>query len=570
MKGTMVIDGRKIGFDNETNVLEVVRKAGINLPTFCYHSELSIYGACRMCIVEDQWGNTFTSCSQPPKDGMIIYTNTPKVQKYRKTILELILANHDRDCTACDRTGQCELQELALRFGIKKIRFDELTERLPIDTSSLSIVRNPNKCILCGDCVRVCEEVQGVGALSFAYRGSKMRISPAFDRNIAEVNCVDCGQCRAVCPTGAIIIKNDNNRVWEAVHDKSKRVIAQIAPAVRVALGEEFGLEPGEVTIGKIVAALKALGVDEVYDTAFAADMTVIEESKEFLERLTSGERLPLFTSCCPGWVKFAEQKFPEIVDNISTCKSPQQMFGAVIKKYYKDIDLEEKKETVMLSVMPCTAKKAEAAREEFENQGVRDVDFVITTQELALLIKEAGIVFEELEEESFDMPFGLASGSGIIFGSTGGVTEAVVTRLLKDKPDHIAKDVMFEKVRGMENIKEGIFNVDGTEVRLAVVHGLKNANELVRKIKSGEKHYDFVEVMACPGGCVSGGGQPVPMNTEMRRERAKGLHKLDRTSHIKSSEKNPLVISLFEDIVNDNHELLHVHKKVAVIEAQE
>jgi len=562
MKDIMIIDGKKVEFTKEKNVLEVVRKAGIDLPTFCYHSELSIYGACRMCIVEDTWGNTFASCSQLPKDGMEVFTNTPKVRKYRKTILEMILANHERDCTACDRTGRCELQELAIRFGIKDIRFDEIRKKLPIDKSSLSIVRNPNKCILCGDCVRVCEEMQGVGALSFAHRGSNITVTPAFGKDIAEINCVNCGQCRVVCPTGAIIIRNENHRVWEAIHDKSKRVIAQIAPAVRVALGEEFGLNPGEVTIGKIIAALKNLGVDEVYDTAFAADMTVIEESKEFVERLTSGEKLPLFTSCCPGWVKFAENKYPDIMDNISTCKSPQQMFGTVIKEYYKEINKKEEKETVMISVMPCTAKKAEAAREEFEHEGMRDVDIVITTQELALLIKEAGIIFEQLEDESFDMPFGLASGSGIIFGTTGGVTEAVVTRLLRNKPDHYAKDVLFENVRGMENLKETTFNIDGKEVKVAIVHGLKSTDELIKQIKAGQRYYDFIEVMACPGGCIAGGGQPIPINAEMRKERAKGLYKLDRTAHIKSSDKNPLVMSLFENIIKDNHELLHVHKK--------
>lgn len=560
--GTMIIDGRKVEFDKEKNVLEVVRKAGINLPTFCYHSELSIYGACRMCIVEDTKGKTFASCSEIPKDGMEIFTNTPKLQKYRKTILELLLAEHDRDCTACDRTGQCQLQELAVRLGIKEIRFNEMIDKLPIDKSSLSIVRNPNKCILCGDCVRVCEEVQGVGALSFAYRGSEMMVTPAFNKSIAEVTCVNCGQCRTVCPTGAIIIKNENYKVWEAIHDKNKRVVAQIAPAVRVALGEEFGLNPGEVTVGKIVAALKTLGIDEVYDTSFGADMTVIEESNEFVTKLTEGKGLPLFTSCCPAWVKFAENKFPDMLDNISTCKSPQQMFGSVLKEYYKDKDKEEGKETVVISVMPCTAKKAEAAREEFEHDGIKDVDVVITTQELAFLIKEAGIIFEELEEESFDMPFGLVSGSGVIFGSTGGVTEAVVTRLLKDKPNHTTKDIIFKDVRGMENIKEAVFDVDGIEVKLAVVHGLKNASELVKQIKSGERNYDFVEVMACPGGCVCGGGQPVSKRINRGIDRANGLYKLDRTSQIKSSEENPLISSLFEGMLKDRHDLLHVHKK--------
>lgn len=559
--GTMIIDDRKVEFNGEKNVLEVVRKAGIDLPTFCYYSELSIYGACRMCIVEDDRGKIFTSCSQIPRDGMKIYTNTPRLRKYRKVILELLLSNHDRDCTACNITGRCDLQALARRFGIDKIRFKENQHRLPIDDSSYGIVRNPNKCIYCGDCVRVCEEVQGVAALSFTHRGANIKISPAFDRKIGEVNCVSCGQCRTVCPTGAITVKDNREDFWNVIGDKTKRVVVQIAPAVRVALGERFGLPTGEITIGRIVAALKMMGVDEVYDTAFAADMTVIEESNEFLERLTNGENLPLFTSCCPGWVSFAENRYPELENNISSCKSPQQMFGAVIKEYYKDKDKEDGKETIMVSIMPCTAKKAEAAREEFQRDGIRDVDIVITTQELARMIKEAGIVFEELEDESFDMPFGLASGSGMIFGSTGGVSEAVVTRLLKDKPDHLDKDVIFKNVRGMEDIKEAIFNIEGKEVRIAVVHGLKNADKLVKQIKSGERHYDFVEVMACRGGCIAGGGQPAPVDINMRKDRAKGLYKIDRTSFIKSSEYNPLVTSLFDGLLKDKKDLIHVHK---------
>lgn len=560
--GTMMIDNRKVEFSDEKNVLEVVRKAGIDLPTFCYYSELSIYGACRMCIVEDQWGNIFTSCSQIPRDGMEILTQTPKLRRYRKTILELLLSNHDRDCTSCNITGRCDLQKLSRRFGIEEIRFGELDKKLPIDDSSQSIIRNPNKCIYCGDCVRVCEEVQGIGALSFTHRGSNLRISPAFNKTISEVNCVDCGQCRTVCPTGAITVKDDREVFWNVVGDQKKRVIAQIAPAVRVALGERFGMEAGEVTIGKIITALKMIGVDEVYDTAFAADMTVIEESDEFIERLSSGENLPLFTSCCPGWVKFAENRYPELKGNISSCKSPQQMFGAVVKEYYKEKDREDGKETIMVSVMPCTAKKSEAARPEFEIHGIKDVDMVITTQELARIIKEMGIVFEELEDESFDMPFGMASGSGIIFGATGGVTEAVVTRLLKDKPDHTEKQVIFKEVRGMNNIKESVFSVDGKEVRVAIVHGLKNADDLIKRIKSGEKHYDFIEVMACPGGCISGGGQPAPVNVEMRKQRAKGLYKIDRTSFIKSSENNPIASDLFKNLLKDKKHLIHVHKE--------
>ncbi|UUM11434.1 [FeFe] hydrogenase, group A [Clostridiaceae bacterium HFYG-1003] len=559
--GSMIIDNRKVEFSSEKNVLEVVRKAGIDLPTFCYHSELSIYGACRMCIVEDERGKVFTSCSTLPKEGMTIYTQTPKLRKYRKTILELLLSNHDRDCTSCNITGRCDLQKLARRVGLEEIRFEELDRNLPIDRSSHSIVRNPNKCIYCGDCVRVCEEVQGVGAISFANRGSNLLITPAFNKGIGEVNCVDCGQCRVVCPTGAITVKDDRKNFWALLEDKKKRVVAQVAPAVRVALGERFGMDGGEITIGKIVAALKIMGVDEVYDTAFAADMTVIEESAEFVDRLTKGENLPLFTSCCPGWVKFAENKHPDLLSNISTCKSPQQMFGAVVKEYYKAKDQADGRETVIVSIMPCTAKKAEAARPEFETEGIKDVDVVLTTQELASAIKEMGIVFDELEDEAFDMPFGLSSGAGMIFGATGGVTEAVVTRLLSQKPDQHAKPVIFKDVRGLENIKEATFNVDGLEVRLAVVHGLKHADELVRQIKSGEKNYHFVEVMACPGGCVAGGGQPSPVNHDLRAQRASGLYKIDRGSLIKSSENNPEVTQMFEDLLADNKHLIHVHK---------
>lgn len=559
---TMIIDNRNIEFDNEKNLLEVVRKAGINLPTFCYHSELSVYGACRMCVVEDERGKIFTSCSTIPKSGMKIFTHTPRLRKYRKTILELLLSNHDRDCTSCNLTGTCELQKLSRRFGLDNIRFEQTNRDLPIDDSSHGIVRNPNKCIYCGDCVRVCDEVQGVSALSLTHRGSDIKISPAFDKKLAEVNCVDCGQCRTVCPTGAITIKDDREKFWDVIANDSKRVVVQVAPAVRVALGERFGLPSGEVTIGKIIAALKMFGVDEVYDTAFAADMTVIEESNEFLGRFTSGEKLPLFTSCCPGWVKFAEQRYPELKSNVSSCKSPQQMFGAVIKEYYKKKDEEDKKETIMVSIMPCTAKKAEAARKEFEANGVRDVDIVITTQELARMIKEFGMVFEELEDESFDMPFGLASGSGIIFGATGGVTEAVVTRLLMDKPDHLAKDIIFKDVRGLQNIKEATFEFDGNSVKIAIVHGLKSADQLIKRIKSGESHYDFIEVMACTGGCVSGGGQPSPINSSMRKDRARGLYKIDRTSFIKSSEKNPLIVSLFDGLLKDRKDLIHVPKE--------
>ena len=564
MSGTMIIDGKKVNFNDQKNILSVIRDSNIDLPTFCYHSELSIYGACRMCSVETSDGKIIASCSELPKNGLEIYTNSPRIRKYRKMILELLLSNHDRDCTSCERTGKCQLQKLARRYGINQIRFNQLIVENEIDNSSPSIVRNPNKCIKCGDCVMVCEEIQGVGALGFSHRGTEVQIKPAFNKKLSETNCVNCGQCRIVCPTGAITIKNETQKVWDAIYDKNIRVIAQIAPAVRVALGEEFGLKPGEVTIGKIASILRKIGVDEVYDTALSADLTVMEESDEFLERFTKNENLPLFTSCCPAWVKFAENKYPELTKNISTCKSPQQMFGTVAREVFNKKDEEDGKKTFIISIMPCTAKKAEASRPEFSHDGVREVDVVLTTQELAIMIKEVGVNFHTIEEEALDMPFGIASGAGIIFGTTGGVTEAVLRRLLKDKFGKEDCQVIFNSVRGLESIKEATVEVDGKIINIAVVHGLKDADSLVRQIKNGERYFDLVEVMACKGGCIAGGGQPVPriITKETRSLRALGLYNIDKINQIKSSEDNYIVKSIYKDIIKDNNHILHVHKK--------
>ena len=563
MGGTMIIDNKKVPFTNQKNILSVIRDSGIDLPTFCYHSELSIYGACRMCSVETSKGEIIATCSEKPKDGMEIYTNSPRIRKYRKMILELLLANHDKDCTSCERTGRCQLQKLAKRYGLSRNRFTQLSQNNEVDNSSPSIIRNPNKCIKCGDCVMVCEEIQGIGALGFVDRGSDVIIKPAFNKTLAETNCVNCGQCRVVCPTGAIIIKNETEKAWNALYDPSKRVIVQIAPAVRVALGEEFGKKPGEISTGKIVAILKKLGAEEVFDTTLSADLTVIEESNEFLDRYSKGEKLPLFTSCCPGWVKFAENKYPELLKNISTCKSPQQMFGTVLREAYKDKDNEDGRDTFILSIMPCTAKKAEAVRPEFTHDGVKEVDLVITTQELAIMIKEIGIKFDEIEEESMDMPFGIGSGAGIIFGTTGGVTEAVLRRVLKDKFEKEDCEIIYNSVRGLDAVKEAIVNVDGNEIRLAVVHGLKNADNLIKQIKSGEKKYDLIEVMACVGGCIAGGGQPEPkiITRETRLLRAKGLYNIDKTNQLKDSEDNFIAKNIFEDIMKDKRHMLHVHK---------
>ncbi|HOV41812.1 MAG TPA: [Fe-Fe] hydrogenase large subunit C-terminal domain-containing protein, partial [Oscillospiraceae bacterium] len=357
-KGIMYIDDQRVEFDGEKNVLAVIRKAGIDMPTFCYYSELSTYGACRMCVVENEWGGIDASCSMQPKDGMRIKTNTLKLRKHRKMILELLLAAHCRDCTTCDKNGKCKLQELAKQFGITRVRFNDTREEMEPDNSSPAIVRNPNKCILCGDCVRVCSEIQGMGVLDFAFRGSRLQVMPAFNRKMSETNCISCGQCAAVCPTGAITIKKDIDKVWEAIYDKKKRVIVQIAPAVRVALGEEFGLPAGENVLGKLVAALKMVGFDHVYDTTLGADLTVMEESKEFLKRLENGGPFPMFTSCCPAWVRYIETQKPEMLENISSCKSPMQMFGATAKEHYRSMESVDEKETIVVAIMPCTAKK--------------------------------------------------------------------------------------------------------------------------------------------------------------------------------------------------------------------
>ena len=517
MKGCVTIDGLKVVFDQEKNLLEVIRKAGIELPTFCYHSELSTYGACRMCIVEDEKGRIMTSCSTIPYDGMVVFTNTPRLRKYRRNILELLLANHDRDCTTCIKSGRCKLQELALTMGVREVRFKNLLKRRPVDASSPSIVRDPNKCIMCGECVRMCEEVQGVGAICIANRGASIQVMSAYGKPLSESNCIGCGQCRSVCPTGALTIKNDNAAVWDALSDPHTRVVVQVAPAVRVAVGEEFGFPPGSEQMGRLVAALRKMGFDEVYDTTIGADLTVTEETREFLGRLRDRKKLPLFTSCCPGWMAFAREKYPELTENISSCKSPMEMFGAVVKEHYREIDKAEGKRTVSVAIMPCTAKKAEAALPEFTRENGPDVDFVLTTQELCMMLAEAGIQFDQLEEESADMPFGLGSGAGVIFGVTGGVTESVIRQVMKDRSQAGLREIALTPVRGMSGIREMSLELNGEPLRIAVVNGLKNADLLIKKLKSGEVEYDFIEVMACTGGCIGGAGQPLPQNAEIR-----------------------------------------------------
>ena len=561
----MTINNRRVTFTNERNVLSVIRKSGIDLPTFCYHSELSTYGACRMCVVEDDRGKIFASCSEVPRDGLVIYTNTPRLQHHRKMIIELLLAAHCRDCTTCAKNGVCTLQKLSRQLGITRVRFENNKKQLPLDTSSECVIRDPNKCILCGDCVRTCDEIQGLGILDFAFRGSKMQVTPAFNKDLAQTDCVGCGQCRAVCPTGAISIKQNVEPVWVALADKNIRVVAQIAPAVRVAVGDKFGIKKGENTLGRLVAALRRIGFDEVYDTNFGADLTVMEESKELVERLESGENLPLFTSCCPAWVKFCENRYPEFRKNISTCRSPQEMFGALLKEEARMNAAKEREEgrepgkTMVVSIMPCTAKKAEITRPEHFTDGEQNVDYVLTTTEITRMIQEAGIDLAQVQPEALDMPFGLSSGAGAIFGVTGGVTEAVLRRLINSSRAEDLEEISFSGIRGVDGIKEAKVNLNGREVKIAVVNGLHCAEDLLDKMKAGEVHYDFVEVMACKRGCIAGGGQPVPIGPRTKKARLEGIYKIDSMAQIKLSNENPIITEVYAGILKGKeHKLLH------------
>lgn len=566
-KKTLFIDGKEVEFTDEPNLLEVIRKAGMNVPTFCYRPDLTQFGACRMCVVEVEGRGIQSSCTMPPENGLKIHLNTEKTRRIRKTVLELLLANHDKECLTCEKSGSCELQQYAEEYGIRKIRYAEkpLEEYLPIDDSSPSLVRDPNKCILCGACVRACSEFQGHAVLGFANRGSKTVVQPMNGRPLGQVDCVNCGQCAAVCPTGALTIKTDVEKVWSEITNKEKTVVVQMAPATRVALGEMFGLKPGDNIIGLMNAALRKIGFDKVYDTNFGADLTIMEEATEFLERLKSGQNLPLFTSCCPAWVKYLEDQHPDMLHHLSSCKSPMSMMSPVL------VDLVPKQlgiareNLVVVAIMPCTAKKYECKRPELARNGHPDTDYVLTTQELGRMIKEAGINFNSLEPEDHDSPFGEYTGAGTIFGASGGVAEAAVRTAYEFATGEPLNEVDIKEMRGTSNRSKTVhLDIKGTKLVVRVVSTLKEAEKALREIKEGKADFQMLEVMACPGGCVNGGGQPRSCDdSKIKNERAQGLYKEDSSLPQRKSHMNPSIQKLYQEYLehpnsHKAHEILH------------
>ncbi len=566
-KKYLTIDGRQYEIKGERNVLQLARNNGIDIPSLCYHPSLSIFGACRMCLVEVDGMGTVSSCTLAPREGMVIKTSTDALRSMRKITLQLLLANHDADCPTCPKSGNCRLQQLAQRYGVKTNPYKKLREKGGIDCSSPSLVRDPAKCILCGNCVRACREFQGIGAIDFSGRGHNSRVIPAFGLPLGTTDCVNCGQCASVCPVGAIYSHSYNEKIWSAINDPNKVVVAQIAPAVRVALGEEFGLKAGTNVMGKMVAAMKRIGFDAVYDTSLAADLTTKEEATEIIGRIQNGGKLPVFTSCCPAWVKYAEEYQVDVLDNLSSCKSPQEMMAAVFRKVLPGQFNKDPKDIVVVSVMPCTAKKFEVGRDEFKHDGIQDIDISMTTVELADMIKEAGIDFNSLEDVACDNPFGSEPGSGVIFGATGGVTEAVLRFAAEKLTGKRPEDLNFTAVRGADGIREVSVSVAGITLNLCQVFGLANVAKVISDIKSGAKQYHVVEVMACPNGCVNGGGQPFTLCPDVTvPARTAGIYKHDAELEVRTPCANDEVDGIYKMIgstgIGDHvaHELLHTH----------
>ncbi|MGI6642454.1 MAG: NADH-dependent [FeFe] hydrogenase, group A6 [Bacillota bacterium] len=563
---TLTIDGREVTVPAGTSILEAAKSVGIEIPTLCYLKDINVIGSCRVCVVEVERAKTLqASCVTPVAEGMVVHTNSAKVRASRKMIVEMILSDHPYECATCPRNLNCELQSLAEKLGIREVRFGGKTAEQPVDDSTPALVRDPNKCILCRRCVAVCENVQSVRAIGPLGRGFETAIAPAWGEPMSASQCVQCGQCILVCPVGALHEKEYVDDIWKALADPTKHVIVQTAPAVRVSIGEPFGIEPGSVSTGKLVAALRRLGFAKVFDTDFTADLTIMEEGSELLDRIKNGGKLPLITSCSPGWIKFMEEFYPDLVENVSTCKSPQQMFGALAKTYYAEKAGIDPADIVVVSIMPCTAKKFECQRPEMSASGYQDVDYVLTVRELASMIKQAGIDFKNLPDEEYDPPLGISTGAGVIFGATGGVMEAALRTAYELYTGKTLASVDFENVRGLEGLKKATVDLNGTELRVAVAHGLGNARELLDKVKSGEEQYHFIEIMTCPGGCIGGGGQPIPTDTEIRAKRISAIYEADKNLPLRKSHENPAVKELYETYLGEplghkSHELLHTH----------
>ena len=553
---TLTIDGIEVKTKKGNTILQAAQEVGIDIPTLCFLKEINEVGDCRMCIVEVEGRKGFaTSCIQKAEEGMVVRTHTPEVIEARHIVLDLILSNHKIECLTCTRSGNCELQKLAEKFNVQKIEYPGEMTKHEIDDKSPSIVRDFNKCILCRRCIATCKNVQEIGAIDCIERGFESCISTTYDNSLNDVDCTFCGQCIESCPTGALHEKESINDVWVRLKDPETYVVVQTAPAVRVALGEEFGMPIGTNVKGKMVTALKRMGFDKVFDTNTGADLTIMEEANEFIERIQNGGVLPMITSCSPGWVRFAEKNYGELLSHLSSCKSPHQMFGAVIKSYFAEKYGIDKNKICTVSVMPCIAKKYECSREEMEVDGVRDVDYVLTTRELARMIKQANLDFTELEDSNFDEPMGEASGAGAIFGTTGGVMEAAIRTAVDTLEGKSVEQLEYKEVRGEKGIKEATLQIAGNDVKIAVVSGLANARKIMEQIKAGNSPYHFVEIMACPGGCVMGGGQPIKSSkiratVDVRKLRADALYSIDEKSVIRKSHENPVMKQLYEEFL--------------------
>ena len=565
------IDGIDVEVEQGTSVLEAARKVNIDIPTLCFLKGINAAGDCRMCLVEIEGRRALTpSCNTIAEDGMVVRTNTDKVNDARRVVLDLILSTHNRDCLTCVRNGNCELQELCKKFGITDVEFEGERVKENLDDLSPSIVRDASKCIMCKRCVAACKNIQNISAIDVAGRGFESRIATTHDKSLNEVNCTFCGQCIEACPVGALKEKDDTLKVWRKIRDKEIYTVVQVAPAVRVALGEEFGLPIGTNVKGKMVTALRKMGFDKVFDTNTGADFTIVEEANEFVERLTNNETLPMITSCSPGWIRFIEMNYPELLGHLSSCKSPHQMFGAILKSYYAEKAGIDPAKMFVVSVMPCVAKKFERSREEMKNNELENVDAVITTREFARMIKQANIDFVNLEETEFDDPMGEATGAAAIFGTTGGVMEAALRTAYETVTGKELEKVEFEAVRGEVGIKKASVNLEGKEVKIVVAHGLGNARKVLDEIKNGEADYQFVEIMACPGGCIMGGGQPIVcskkrLDFDVRKLRAEALYKIDEESTLRKSHENPALKRIYEEYLEKPgsyraHKLLHTH----------